>query len=242
MRQRGFFYSFHPYWHHSKKGGFPAMKRIAILPLFFALGLIFVQPLQADTIAYTIQANMGLLSSLDPLGIGSGSGTATINFTVAPPPYLIAGNISTYYEELYRPVDLTLTLSGTNANGTHTNFSSSSVAFSNFFSSSNFNDEFMLGMHLQIFDRKYEFLVWLFLPLSFWSDSEEPPLPKLLSTSDVTDMYPICIIDETGIRPEPQYTFLNLQVTSQVVPVPPTIWLLGSGLLGLGGWRRFRKG
>jgi hypothetical protein len=26
------------------------------------------------------------------------------------------------------------------------------------------------------------------------------------------------------------------------VPVPPTILLLGSGLLGLGGWRRFRKG
>jgi hypothetical protein len=25
-------------------------------------------------------------------------------------------------------------------------------------------------------------------------------------------------------------------------PVPPTVWLLGSGLLGLLGWRRFRKG
>jgi hypothetical protein len=25
------------------------------------------------------------------------------------------------------------------------------------------------------------------------------------------------------------------------VPVPPTVWLLGSGLLGLVGWRRFRK-
>jgi hypothetical protein len=26
-----------------------------------------------------------------------------------------------------------------------------------------------------------------------------------------------------------------------VIPVPPTVWLLGSGLLGLVGWRRFRK-
>lgn len=26
------------------------------------------------------------------------------------------------------------------------------------------------------------------------------------------------------------------------VPVPPTVWLLGSSLLGLAGWRRFRKG
>jgi hypothetical protein len=26
------------------------------------------------------------------------------------------------------------------------------------------------------------------------------------------------------------------------VPLPPPIWLFGSGLLGLAGWRRFRKG
>jgi hypothetical protein len=26
-----------------------------------------------------------------------------------------------------------------------------------------------------------------------------------------------------------------------VVPIPGAVWLLGSGLLGLGGWRRFRK-
>jgi hypothetical protein len=28
----------------------------------------------------------------------------------------------------------------------------------------------------------------------------------------------------------------------QTVPLPPTVFLLGSGLLGLVGWRRFRKG
>jgi hypothetical protein len=28
----------------------------------------------------------------------------------------------------------------------------------------------------------------------------------------------------------------------QIVPIPPTVLLLGSGLLGLAGWRRFRKG
>jgi hypothetical protein len=26
-----------------------------------------------------------------------------------------------------------------------------------------------------------------------------------------------------------------------VVPLPPTVLLLGSGLIGLAGWRRFRK-
>jgi hypothetical protein len=29
---------------------------------------------------------------------------------------------------------------------------------------------------------------------------------------------------------------------AQVVPIPGAVWLLGSGLLGLAGWRRFRKG
>lgn len=31
------------------------------------------------------------------------------------------------------------------------------------------------------------------------------------------------------------------KLTLDAVPVPPTVWLLGSGLLGLVGWRRFRK-
>jgi hypothetical protein len=35
-------------------------------------------------------------------------------------------------------------------------------------------------------------------------------------------------------------TILNLSISS--VPVPGGLWLLGSGLLGLAGWRRFRKG
>ena len=34
----------------------------------------------------------------------------------------------------------------------------------------------------------------------------------------------------------------NIQLYGSPVPLPGAIWLLGSGLLGLGGWRRFRKG
>ena len=39
---------------------------------------------------------------------------------------------------------------------------------------------------------------------------------------------------------------LRLQITGppvhSTVPLPPTFWLLGSGLLDLVGWRMFRKG
>jgi hypothetical protein len=38
-----------------------------------------------------------------------------------------------------------------------------------------------------------------------------------------------------------RYTLYALGSTEGVVPLPPTVLLLGSGLLGLAGWRRFRK-
>jgi hypothetical protein len=37
------------------------------------------------------------------------------------------------------------------------------------------------------------------------------------------------------------YEHLIYTVEGTVVPLPPTVWLLGSSLLGLAGWRRFRK-
>jgi hypothetical protein len=35
--------------------------------------------------------------------------------------------------------------------------------------------------------------------------------------------------------------FGAMNSVSSAVPIPGAVWLLGSGLLGLGGWRRFRK-
>lgn len=35
---------------------------------------------------------------------------------------------------------------------------------------------------------------------------------------------------------------LGVRIEAAPVPVPPTVWLLGSGLLGLAGWRKFKKG
>jgi hypothetical protein len=38
-----------------------------------------------------------------------------------------------------------------------------------------------------------------------------------------------------------QNVVLNYQITGSVVPLPGSLFILGSGLLGLVGWRRFRK-
>jgi hypothetical protein len=40
---------------------------------------------------------------------------------------------------------------------------------------------------------------------------------------------------------EDSNTYLFYRVDGTVVPLPPTLLLLGSGLLGLAGWRRFRE-
>ena len=71
-----------------------------------------------------------------------------------------------------------------------------------------------------------------------------PPLPKLIGPSDNLTPMGTVEIDEFMVLDqefEPTYLWTSLQATSAVVPLPPTVWLLGSGLLGLVGWRRFRK-
>jgi hypothetical protein len=35
---------------------------------------------------------------------------------------------------------------------------------------------------------------------------------------------------------------MDVLMVSPIVPIPGSVLLLGSGLLGLAGWKRFRKG
>jgi hypothetical protein len=215
------------------------MKKIALFSLVLAIGFIIVQPLRADTITYTIQEKFSLVtgSTNDPLGIGSGNGTAIFNFTAGPPPYDTSGNLEQNYTEYY-PVGLTLTLSGTNADGIYTPLDSL-VGLRNFYSTTSSRDSFTFYMESQISSRVYGFRTVLFLPQSFWQDSENPTYPKLLNTSDVLES-PGGITNHTDNNLL-TYSVSSLEVTSQVVPVPPTVWLLTSSLLVLAGWRRFRK-
>jgi hypothetical protein len=53
---------------------------------------------------------------------------------------------------------------------------------------------------------------------------------------------PTQILDQTSILPSGLGGDGNVQIYGEAVPLPPTVLLLGSGLLGLVGLKRFRKG
>jgi hypothetical protein len=48
-------------------------------------------------------------------------------------------------------------------------------------------------------------------------------------------------VDFSGIGDFYAEAYNNMNLEVQAVPVPGAVWLLGSGLLGLGAWRRLRK-
>jgi hypothetical protein len=63
-------------------------------------------------------------------------------------------------------------------------------------------------------------------------------LTSHVATSDTTVL-------EFGFRQDSAYFHIDdisVNISVNAVPIPPTVLLLGSGLLGLVGWRRFRKG
>jgi hypothetical protein len=72
-------------------------------------------------------------------------------------------------------------------------------------------------------------------------------LPRLVYSTDLNDntadlkiLFKMTnLIGDDGRAAIPTFTESNFEITT--IPLPPTVWLLGSGLLGLAGWRRFRK-
>ena len=223
------------------------MQRIALLSMFLALGLIFVQPLQADTVAYTIQTNLSP-SGIDRLGVGLGTATAILNLTVADP------SVSTYNTSndsiaYYGISSATLTLSGTNSDGIYIYFSGdtySNASLCNEFSTSlSPYDGFVNGITFTIAGHKYAFSSFVDFSKLFWGDNETPSL-KVFSQDDITLMNAgLESVTDSGCLDRSygaMYDGINVTATSYGVgPLPPSVWLLCSGLVGLAGWRRFRK-
>jgi hypothetical protein len=91
-------------------------------------------------------------------------------------------------------------------------------------------------------------------PFLFYNQVTYPPTPpidlqgfSIMSISaTLTDFHSIETYKELGRDIWGSWTDFDYSVSLNIeftqVPLPPTILLLGSGLLGLAGWRRLRKG
>lgn len=72
-------------------------------------------------------------------------------------------------------------------------------------------------------------------------------LPRLVYSTDLNDntadlkiLFRMTnLIGDDGRAAIPTFTESNFEITT--IPLPPTVLLLGSGLLGLAGWRKFKK-
>jgi hypothetical protein len=64
-------------------------------------------------------------------------------------------------------------------------------------------------------------------------------IPDFVSGEATTELAQMILDLKTSLEQSTSLAF-STPATSQN-PVPATVWLLGSGLLGLAGWRRFRK-
>lgn len=70
-------------------------------------------------------------------------------------------------------------------------------------------------------------------PTEFSTDPNVTYVSSAFTSSSVL-VYPASTDSRIG--------YFGPNFSTSAVPVPPTMYLLGSGLLGLAGWRRFRKG
>lgn len=260
------------------------MKRIAILSLVLALGLIFVQPLQAGTIAlyHFDEATSGVtpdavgnhpgtlygdaaISAGGKFGNGlsldgSGDYVRLGNVHQAPVKDTSAGTVEAWVKLSAAPSGIFAVLgSGREYGGT-------------------FDDGWFLGRHTD-YSSNLVFMIWaryLGSDEGYWvfADSHISPgdlvggwhhLAGTWGAGGVQVWVDGVLKDTnpyTAGLPNPSYQtalvgadswtwctpgMIDELMISDIqrnlaVPIPGAFWLLGSGILGLAGWRRLRKG
>ena len=169
------------------------MKRIGIPFTIFALGLLLVQPLHAEIIHYTFQADM------------STGGTVVFDFSLdSTIPHIGEPGFGTGSD--YDIPVLTLSFSGTSYNGNYTFYTGGQYASAGFFPStgSGLPDTFYIhrmktpnridGYLLQ------NYSLFVDLPTSFFGDSDVPPYLAPLTQSDIINFIGgiTLISDDTG--------------------------------------------
>lgn len=166
------------------------MKKKALF-LFLTLMAINGFSAQAADInyTYTIEVTFAVppfVVGVDPLGLGSNSAKAIINFTLNSnqiPIQQVSG--PDWHSATYNANNITLKLKYTNSDGNYIADSSLVSIFNS--TKDNFLDQVSICSNFKLSDgNNYTFGQIIILPTSFYKDSENPPLPKSINQKDAS--------------------------------------------------------